>query len=111
MPRIRRTAALKQPTNQVDTSPLLRLPPELRNEIYELILYQQDGVVVDVQDGQPQVICDTDERVRMLTLTATCKKIRGETRLLFFSINRFRVRSRQLEARSKKRAIGSKPMS
>ncbi|KAK1091356.1 hypothetical protein LTR48_006465 [Friedmanniomyces endolithicus] len=78
----------------MDESQLSRLPAELRNRFYELVLRQ----------GSPIIICDAanDHSIheahffgtpladsRPLALTATCKDIRSESLQLSYAINSF----------------------
>jgi hypothetical protein len=60
-------------------SPLLELPPELRNEIYHLVLRRSRRIVIS--DSIPEA-----------ALLLTCKQIRSEVRPIFYAINRFSVR-------------------
>ena len=81
----------------MSTSMFQKLAPELRNEIYELVLCQPDGVVVvDLQSGTPVLDCKTKQRRNLLALTKTCKQIHNEANTIFYSVNRFRLQSQQL---------------
>ena len=91
----------------MDDSPLQMLSPELRNTIYELVLYQPDGVVVSVWDGRPQLKRRAEQRNNPLALTQTCKQVREESVLLFYYINCFQLRSYQLDEVMEKEAIDS----
>jgi len=57
-------------------SPLLKLPPELRNRIYELVFLDQ----------QPQNLLAGDHPA-----TRTCRQIRSDSIDLFYSISNFRL--------------------
>jgi hypothetical protein len=61
------------------TTPLLELPPELRNEIYHLVLHRSRRIVIS--GSVPEV-----------PLILTCKQIRSEARPIFYGINKFSVR-------------------
>ncbi|KAF2634657.1 hypothetical protein P280DRAFT_511730 [Massarina eburnea CBS 473.64] len=85
---------------------LFRLPAELRNEIYSLTLgnlaVYVDPLLRYCHGGKPQI---KDFRIRMsesprgeieymrnwLALTAVCRRLREETRLLPFTLNSFAV--------------------
>ncbi|KXS94115.1 hypothetical protein AC578_7505 [Pseudocercospora eumusae] len=59
----------------MDQSPLLRLPPELRNLVYEYALTKSDSPV--------------DLREQQAGLTMTSRKIRQESLLIFYNLNTF----------------------
>lgn len=71
----------------MDKSQLARLSPELRNHIYELCLRDNQGSIQ---------ICDVGEYNQ---LTQTCRQVRSETQVLFYTLNDFHtaVRNDQLE--------------
>lgn len=82
----------------MDSSPLNRLPAELRNEIYELALTEPYGIVLDVNNHPaaakyvyPKTI-DTKTILRCprpaISLLSTCKQIRDEARSIYFSVNK-----------------------
>ncbi|CAN9348072.1 hypothetical protein CC77DRAFT_1019508 [Alternaria alternata] len=66
-----------------DISPLLHLPGEIRNEIYQYVL--NEGVY-DFMDGIVSPTYECDERFALLRV---CREIYNETRLLPFSLNTF----------------------
>lgn len=70
-----------------DDSPLLRLAAELRNRIYRYALYQG---TVDVY-AKPVKKKKKDFPVHKadLALLSTCKQIRAEAQMIFFSVNTF----------------------
>ncbi|KAA8616782.1 hypothetical protein PtrV1_10083 [Pyrenophora tritici-repentis] len=59
------------------TSPLLRLPPELRNKIYTYVIYD---CLAYITSGQPTA---------SLNLQLVCRNTYKESRLLTFSLNHF----------------------
>ncbi|KAK5134781.1 hypothetical protein LTR08_006156 [Meristemomyces frigidus] len=61
----------------MENSPLSRLSPELRNQIYHLALYERRPVAI------------TPNRTMEPSLLKTCKQIRNEAELLFYAINHF----------------------
>lgn len=61
----------------MERSPLASLSPELRNHIYELSLYERRPVAIS-----PEFSSEA-------SLLRTCKQIREEAQLLFYSINDF----------------------
>lgn len=85
----------------LDNSPLSRLPPELRNEVFSMALTASDSYESDRKSffnnfglgGKttpktcPEISC-------ALNIMATCKQIRSETENLFFSLNNIRVHRR-----------------
>ncbi|EME83162.1 uncharacterized protein MYCFIDRAFT_174640 [Pseudocercospora fijiensis CIRAD86] len=64
-------------TTTMDQSPFFKLSPELRNLVYEYAVTQSDASV-KLLEKQPG-------------LTMTCRKIRQECLLLFYSLNTFRL--------------------
>ncbi|KAK4952368.1 hypothetical protein LTR10_009174 [Elasticomyces elasticus] len=72
-------------------SPFLRLPPELRNSIYELALQQPEPVVIRrLGKVWPECRQPSSQLPHHATaLTRTCKLIRGEDTQLFYAINTF----------------------
>jgi hypothetical protein len=69
------------PTQPESHSPLLKLPPELRNRIYEYALRFDNG------------ICEVNETVGIpeSALLLTCKEIRREAIGIFYSANKVHV--------------------
>ena len=91
----------------MERSPLARLPAELRNDIYELVLQAPNTIeVVFTEFGTVRA------RNARLALTATCYAIRSETLTLYYSLNHFvlqtgylsTVRYSDWQAASEKRA-------
>ncbi|PVI04525.1 hypothetical protein DM02DRAFT_651474 [Periconia macrospinosa] len=66
-------------------SPFLRLPPEIRNRIYEFVLGGRLLLLSppELRDGYP---------VNSLALLLVCRQIHQETRDLPFTLNRFTVK-------------------
>ena len=69
---------------------LLKLPGELRNEIYSLALYLPDGFAIDYQ-------LDKRNHANVLALTMTCKQVRKECEDLFFELNEIQFEGNLLE--------------
>jgi hypothetical protein len=67
-----------------NNSPLLRLPAELRNKIYALVL-DEDGYVFSYPD-RPTLA--SGERKNRLAILSLCRQIHAETALLPFSLNK-----------------------
>ncbi|KAI7204232.1 hypothetical protein KC343_g11842 [Hortaea werneckii] len=102
----------------MDASPLSKLPPELRNMVYHEVLRREDPIVLffnqwddleeisevrlwndvyrwkDTLRGRSKKIECTRN---MMSLTATCKALRQETRDLFFAVNSFTIEVTDLE--------------
>ena len=70
----------KAPSDSVAKSPLFKLPPELRNMIWEYATYEEHV-------GPGQCIISTANGVPEPALTRTCKIIRKEALGVYFSIN------------------------
>ncbi|KAK5116336.1 hypothetical protein LTR85_009308 [Meristemomyces frigidus] len=88
----------------MDESPLARLPPELRNRIYELALTRELPIDVSVNNnyklpsgpyqasarsGPPTLWVKEAVMDGYLGLTKTCRSIRAETLKLFYAMNSF----------------------
>lgn len=75
----------------MDGSPLIKLPPEIRNYIYELLLKQTQTFVL--HNSCTRIAWSVTHRTlvptRMLALTETCKAIHEECTPLFYGINKF----------------------
>jgi hypothetical protein len=66
-----------QTTSQ--TSPLLKLPAELRNEIYQLVLVEP----------YPHVVTITATGIEEPSILHTCKEVRGEAIQVYYGQNQF----------------------
>ncbi|KAK5114558.1 hypothetical protein LTR85_010135 [Meristemomyces frigidus] len=66
----------------MDNSPFARLPPELRNRIFDLALTRSNGCRIEL-----------DQMQNYNQLTRTCRQIRAETHAVFYSQNDFLVGS------------------
>lgn len=63
----------------MNASPLARLPPELRNQIFELALTDVSGYIyLRILRNHAQ-------------LTRVCRQLRAETLALFYSLHHFRI--------------------
>lgn len=84
-------------TDSNTTSPLLALPAELRNRIYELVLIKEvcieviiyciDGCII--KELQSQHLAN---RVQQPPLTRTCRQLREESLSIFYTGNVFLIR-------------------
>ena len=82
----------------MEKSPLNKLPAELRNQIYELALFQSTGITVFVSGLRPHLFKPTETK-NILSLTETCKKLRHESSPIFYQINKFILISKYLGER------------
>jgi hypothetical protein len=75
----------------MDNSPLKRLPFELRLDIYEKVLYAEDGVKVTlnrpINEGTRISMNEYTFTPHLLAIRATCKEIAEETAGIVFKIN------------------------
>jgi len=87
----------------MDSSPFSKLAPELRNQIYALVLYEPEGIRLIQNLGvDPETYeLNDDGRItarhklctrRLLALTTTCKEIRAECLKMFYATNTFIIR-------------------
>lgn len=83
------------PTTVQQASPLLSLPPELRNKIYDYVLADvQDNVCIDLE-GKDNIVhkvvakktrsVPTEDKTSRLSLFLTCRQINTEASLIAFS--------------------------
>lgn len=70
-------------------SPLGRLPPEIRNIIYEMVFAQPHGIVFDTSGWVR--LNDGTSVSQAHSIRATCKQIRDETERMFFALNDINV--------------------
>lgn len=80
----------------MDTSPFAKLPPELRDYIYEFALTHDEELTIDIidywkKDNYRQRINPVIGPRHALSLTKTCKQIRAETGLMLYKLNTFTV--------------------
>ncbi|KAF2168227.1 hypothetical protein M409DRAFT_21667 [Zasmidium cellare ATCC 36951] len=81
----------------MDRSPFAKLAPELRNQIYELVLYDPQGFVFTYRNGRYDKNKLVDIRkpnrkpkeANFFAITTVCRQMRKETSQLFYSINTF----------------------
>lgn len=83
----------------MENSTLIRLPAELRNTIYELVLLEDEVIILRHNNGSLKrwlpftgAKCVDERHKNILALTRTCKQLRNETHPLVFSLNEFFVR-------------------
>jgi hypothetical protein len=82
----------------MDHSPFAKLPPELRNQIWELSNTAPSSLALDNRHRfstestplQNRYIDSTTSK--HIAITQTCRKIRNETLSMFYSINTFEIR-------------------
>jgi len=80
--------------DRMNSSPFARLAPELRNQIYELVLRGDEpfSIVCEAFNEGPRQDRDEQQPVP-LALPSTCKQMHEECAQLLYSINTFRLRS------------------
>lgn len=79
----------------MDHSPLGRLPGELRNKIYELVLFEPDGIVICHASVHDHTLTRASLKPNgtklphalLAGLPCVCKEIRNETSGIYFTIN------------------------
>ncbi|KAF1836651.1 hypothetical protein BDW02DRAFT_566743 [Decorospora gaudefroyi] len=77
-------------TNQL-TSPLLRLPAELRNQIYSIALAPFRTTTIETYAREP--FLTTTAAQKSLALLQTCRQMHSEATLPYYSTNTFEFRS------------------
>ena len=73
----------------MESSPLGRLPAEIRNDIYELVLQQYLTVLLFANTDEDIAAKSTVNVRPLVALTETCKAVRSESLQIFYSINDF----------------------
>lgn len=71
----------------MDASKLAKLPPELREQIYELVLCHHQFHLIHLSSGTPQL--SQISGTHPLALAQTCTQIRNESLPIFFRGNHF----------------------
>lgn len=82
---------LKIGINSMDNSPLQRLPPELRDRIYEFVTTQDEQISIIVRTGKPVT------RGLDLRFMTVCKQMRDEANAIFYNANAFTIVTKYLE--------------
>ena len=81
----------------MDNSSLNKLPTELRNNIYQLVLHDQRGITISVQQVsiyKNKLRIDlSDATANRLAITTTSKQIRAESLAIFYLCNSFFIRA------------------
>jgi len=73
----------------MDKSPLNKLPAELRNRIYELALHESVGIHIDIWTGAPAAATRIIAAGTSLALTKVCRQVSAETKTVFLAVNTF----------------------
>ena len=74
----------------METSPLAKLAPELRNILYELIFTQSQPIMLEYKWQQGwRSLPERGAYRNVLAMTETCREIREECLALFYSSNDF----------------------
>lgn len=85
----------------MERSSLARLPPELRNRIYECVLVPHESLstlgIHRPPDSHPHIKLFGPRNALALALAQTCKALRAESLLIFYSANRFLIKEAFLE--------------
>ncbi|KAK5117805.1 hypothetical protein LTR85_008780 [Meristemomyces frigidus] len=71
----------------MEVSPFRRLPAELREQTYKLVLHEPEGVHFSIEEA-PRV---TTGRSHRLAITKVCKPIRHESLPLWYSADTFMI--------------------
>ena len=83
----------------MDSSPFIKLPREIRDQIYVLALTTDGSIKVDLSGycGQRPRVQDTSTHQHILALTSTCQQIRAEALPIFCNRNAFEIMFHPLE--------------
>jgi len=89
-----RVLPLRRTTRDMDNSPPLKLPPGLRNRIYDLALRRGEPILLRWCRRQKRLVHNS-MRLRtfrhLRALPNTCKQTRSESLQLFYAINTFEI--------------------
>ena len=88
----------------MDASPLKKLPPELRNRIYERVLSRPNGVQVRMKGDEPRAYYSSR------ALAATCRAVRSEALGIFWSINDFHITTHHFQFCTTSNPVFGKPI-
>ena len=93
-PVLRHLITIKRTYAEMDDSPLGRLPAELRNQIYGLVMYESIPIHVGLKNAKRAKDALSVHRwgrkiMRGLALVLTCRQIYQESSSLYFAINTF----------------------
>lgn len=73
----------------MENSPLVKLPPEIREYVYELILQDASYLTINLSSGRPRLLQSRGLRHHPLALAQTCALLRHEAHPVFFRTNTF----------------------
>jgi hypothetical protein len=87
----------------MDDSPFAKLPGEIRNKIYEPVLYQRNGIHMQKHASSNGLIYSrpstragaknsVQRGANVLAMAQTCKELRQECQALFFNLNTFHLK-------------------
>lgn len=86
--------------SQTSRACLQELPPELRNQIYEMVMLLPKPIILSKKPSSPnpQIWIPSPERKsHVLAMTMVSKKLRQESLALFYACNKFEVRCRAVD--------------
>lgn len=75
----------------MDRSILHRLPPELRNQIYALLMPKPQHVTVNLRYRRYKYLEEEDDRTDIYSLARTCKEIHRECMSLYYAANHWNL--------------------
>lgn len=76
----------------MENSPLGKLAPELRNDIYERVFEATECLTLVRLNGHGAIVAlDSNGARRALALTQTCKEMRTETLQMFYGTTAFEI--------------------
>lgn len=80
----------------MDQSPLKKIAPELRNQIYELVLTASGPIAFRFSEKDQTWICDLKHRYGdLLAITETCRAIHSECKEMVYALNTFELKTPQ----------------
>ncbi|KAK3721536.1 hypothetical protein LTR37_003092 [Vermiconidia calcicola] len=95
---------LVRQTTAMEPCPLLELPAEVRNDIYERALYEPKGLHFHKVEGKGKLTrygtmhiplgnSKSNPMLNSIALLSVCKQVRNEATKLFFAINRIEIKA------------------
>jgi hypothetical protein len=87
-----RSVTMTDQTDEDQPCPLLRLPPELRNRIFEPLLIRPYSIVISAHTQRNSPSDKMHKSLAPPAITRTCRKLREETLPVHYGANTFEIR-------------------
>lgn len=81
----------------MENSPLIRLPPEIREHVYKLAFQKPWHLTIHLSSGRPKLSRPDGVRHHPLALAQACSQLRHESLPIFFGTNTFALETDHIE--------------